>query len=113
MATREAEHLSRKTLRSPVSHGNLSTVAAYAGQFRRDPVRIGSEHRSKHGHDHIEMGIGKRQLFRIALLKGYLQTFGCCPGTRLLQQVGGNINTRYLRPFTSSRYGEVTGAAGD
>ncbi len=113
MTTREAEHLSRKTIRSPVGHGNLSAVATDPGQLRRDPIRVGSEHGSKHGHDHIEMGVRKRQLFRIALLKGYLQAFGCSPCAGLFQQVGCDVDTRDHCAFAGSRDGQVAGAAGD
>ena len=66
----EAEHLSRETIRSPVGHGDFSAGPADPGQLRRDPFRIGSEHRSKHGHHQIEVGVGKRQLFRVAFFKG-------------------------------------------
>ena len=82
-------------------------MAADPGKLGRHPVRVWSEHRSKHAHHQIEVLIGKGQLFRVAFFKCDLQAFGFGPGTRLYQKVGGDIHAGNPCSFTRRGYGQV------
>jgi hypothetical protein len=65
--------------------------AANALQLLSHALRARGEHLPEHGQYDIEFMIADRKVFRITLLKPYVQLFFCSPFTGLLQQIGYEV----------------------
>src|SRR6201999_4198657 len=84
----------------PVAHSDQAATTADALQFGGNDCRTRRKHCAKHRRDHVEAARLVRELFRVAFDKVDFQIFFRGPCSRLLEQVGGDIQARHCGTAT-------------
>jgi hypothetical protein len=88
-------------------------MPAYANQLGGDSVGPRRKHGAEHRHDQIEGAVRGRELLGIALLECGIELFLDSPFSRLIKQIGCDIDSGNLGSGPSRGKREVAGAAGN